>query len=288
MHIALPSPIHALHHPLLEEKKVQLFVKRDDLIHPHISGNKWRKLKYTLQDAQQKGKKHLITFGGAYSNHLLATACAAKQLGFTCTGFVRGEETLPLNPVLSLCTAFGMQLHYVDRTSYRNKQDIFNQYFTNDTHAYFIDEGGASALAAKGVAELIDELPETYTHIFTACGTGATLAGISQGLQQHMLPTKAIGIAVLKGADFLKQDVSALAPKAQNWDILLQYHQGGYAKTTPHLINWMQDFSQQTALPIEPVYTGKLFYALFDLIAADYFEQNSKILAIHTGGISTQ
>lgn len=285
MEFPINSPLQTLRHPLLTAKGVELIVKRDDLIHPYISGNKWRKLKYTLLDAQEKSKNHLVTFGGAYSNHLLATACAGHLFGFQTSAFVRGEEHEPLNPVLDRCRSFGMQLNYIDRESYRNKGKLFKQHFENDEEAYFIDEGGSSTLAVKGVAELVDELPEPYDFIFTACGTGATLAGIAQGIAQGQLATKAIGIATLKGADFLKNAIHEFIPQLSNWELLLDFHHGGYAKTTPELLNWMQHFSNTTQLPIEPVYTGKLFYALFALTERDFFPPGSQILAIHTGGI---
>ena len=285
MDIPIISPVQEIKHPLLTDKQIRLFVKRDDLIHPYISGNKWRKLKYTLQDARLQDKTHLITFGGAYSNHLLATACAGQLFGFVSTGWVRGELTLPLNPVLSLCKSFGMKLIYSDRESYRDKKSIFTQHYQNDPIAYFIDEGGASSLAVNGVAELIQELPEQYDFIFTACGTGATLAGIALGLQQASLKSKAIGIAVLKGADFLNDDIKALIPMLNNWEALLEHHHGGYAKTTTALQNWMADFTAITQIPLEPVYTGKLFYAIFQLIATNHFAPHSRLLAIHTGGI---
>lgn len=285
MKLIFNSPLETIHHPLLQTKGIELVVKRDDLIHPHISGNKWRKLKYTLLDAKEKRKNHLVTFGGAYSNHLLATACAGHLFGFQTSAFVRGEKHEPLNPVLKLCSSFGMHLRYIARESYRAKASLFKQYYEADQNAYFIDEGGSSALAVKGVAELVDELEEPYDFIFAACGTGATLAGIAHGLAQHQLPTKAIGIAVLKGAEFLKNDIHQFIPSLSNWELLLDFHQGGYAKTSPELVNWMHTFNAFSHLPIEPVYTGKLFYALFQLIEQNHFQPGTRILAIHTGGI---
>src|SRR5579872_1725382 len=165
------SPVQQIHAQLFTEKGLEVFIKRDDLIHPIISGNKWRKLKYLLKQAQIEKKKHLVTFGGAYSNHLLATAAAAAKFGLKSTGFVRGEEVN--NDTLFLCRLHGMNLIFTDRESYRDKQALFRKYFENDSHAYFIDEGGASPLGAKGVSELVDELVETYDHIFCPTGTGA-------------------------------------------------------------------------------------------------------------------
>src|ERR1700742_163999 len=163
------SPVHQIRNKLFDEQGLKLFIKRDDLIHPIISGNKWRKLKYLLKQAQAESKTRLVTFGGAYSNHLLATAAAAAKFGFKSTGIVRGEEVN--NDTLFLCRLHGMDLLFTDRESYRNKPALFKLHFANDTDAFFIDEGGASSLAAKGCSELIDELLEPYDHIFCACGT---------------------------------------------------------------------------------------------------------------------
>src|ERR1700744_2054581 len=174
------SPIHQIQDPLFDEQGLSVFIKRDDLIHPIISGNKWRKLKYVLNRAQVEGKHHLVTFGGAYSNHLLATAAAAARFGFKATGFVRGEEVN--NDTLFLCRLHGMDLQFIDRDSYRDKQALFQKYFGGDDGAFFIDEGGASAEAAQGCSELVDELTEEYDHLLCACGTGTTAAGIINGL----------------------------------------------------------------------------------------------------------
>jgi 1-aminocyclopropane-1-carboxylate deaminase len=163
------SPVQRLSDTLFDDRELKVFIKRDDLIHPLISGNKWRKLKYNLLQAQQENKKHLVTFGGAYSNHLLATAAAAAKFGFTSTGIVRGE--MVNNDTLFLCRLHGMNLLFTDRESYRDKKQLFDAYFKDDENAFFIDEGGASALAAKGCSELVDELTETYDHLFCACGT---------------------------------------------------------------------------------------------------------------------
>ncbi|RYZ98582.1 MAG: pyridoxal-phosphate dependent enzyme, partial [Sphingobacteriaceae bacterium] len=177
------SPVQQLQNKLFDEHQVQVFIKRDDLIHPLISGNKWRKLKYILKQAQSENKTHLITFGGAYSNHLLATAAAAAKFGFRSTGFVRGEEVD--NDTLFLCRLHGMELRFTDRESYRDKAALFNKFYGDDEQAFFVDEGGASAEAAKGCSELVDELTDTYDHLICACGTGTTAAGIINGIRQH-------------------------------------------------------------------------------------------------------
>lgn len=277
------SPVQPLRTPLFEEKGLEVSIKRDDLIHPIISGNKWRKLKYTLQEAHKQGKYHLITFGGAYSNHLMATAAAAAKFGFKTTGFVRGEEVN--NDTLFMCRLHGMQLIFTDRESYRDKQALFDKHFGDDADAFFIDEGGASTEGAQGVAELISELTETYNHIFCACGTGTTAAGIINGISDHNLITTFNGVPALKGGDFLKQDIDQMLTQSLGYNLHTDYHFGGYGKTTPELIDFIKKFIAETGILIDPVYTGKMLYALYDLAGKDHFTSGSKILAIHTGGV---
>lgn len=277
------SPVEEISNPLFSEKQVQVFVKRDDMIHPFISGNKWRKLKYLLLDAERQGKRHLVTFGGAYSNHLLATACAGAKFGFKSTGFVRGETVK--NETLSLCQLFGMQLIFTDRESYKKKEKLFEKHFKTDLSAYFIDEGGASLEAIKGCAELIDELPIVYDHLFCAAGTGTTVAGIIKGIKEKSIASQVHVIPVLKGADFLKTEIETFSG-SKTFDFHQNYHFGGYAKTDNNLLTFIKTFCAETGILIEPVYTGKMFYAIFDLISKDTFKPGSKILAIHTGGLT--
>lgn len=253
------------------------------MIHPFISGNKWRKLKYILLEAERLQKKHLVTFGGAHSNHLLATACASAKFGFSSTGIVRGENVE--NETLLLCRLFGMQLIFEDRESYRDKVGLFQKYFINDHEAFFINEGGSGSLAAKGCSELIDELPEVYDHIFCAAGTGTTAAGILSGLNRKSLSTIMHVVPVLKGADFLKREIDKLSNGAP-FEFHSEYHFGGYAKTSDELLNFIKDFTSSTGIIIDPVYTGKLVFTIYDLISKDYFVRGSRILAVHTGGIT--
>ncbi|MFI5163037.1 MAG: 1-aminocyclopropane-1-carboxylate deaminase/D-cysteine desulfhydrase [Sphingobacteriales bacterium] len=277
------SPVQQIQDKLFVGKGLEVFIKRDDLIHPIISGNKWRKLKYLLKQAQAENKTHLVTFGGAYSNHLLATAAAASKFGFKSTGFVRGEEVD--NDTLFLCRLHGMNFIFTDRESYRDKQALFNKHFVDDDNTFFIDEGGASALGAKGCSELIDELTDTYDHIFCACGTGTTAAGIINGIYQHRLKTQFNGVPVLKGGEFMRTEIDQFLSQPVAYDLHFDYHFGGYAKTTPALIDFIKRFVSETGILIDPVYTGKMLYAVYDLAAKDYFKAGSKILAIHTGGI---
>jgi len=277
------SPEEEIQSSLFREKKVRVFVKRDDLIHPYISGNKWRKLKYPLKEARKQGKNKLVTFGGAWSNHLLATAAAAAKFGFQSYAFVRGEEVS--NPVLTLCKVFGMHLHFVSRTDYQEKNLLFERYFTDDQEAFFINEGGYGTMAAQGVAELVSEFQEDYTDIICACGTGTTVAGLIQG-QAAGSQTRIHGIPVLKGGDFIRDEVAALGQDSASLLLHNDYHFGGYAKTKPELIQFVKDFSQETGILIEPTYTGKAFYGLYDLIKQNYFPPEAKIVIIHTGGLT--
>ncbi|UEG51758.1 pyridoxal-phosphate dependent enzyme [Mucilaginibacter daejeonensis] len=277
------SPIHRWEHPVFSKAGLNVFIKRDDLIHPLISGNKWRKLKYALTDACSKNRTHLVTFGGAFSNHLLATAAAAARFGFMSTGFVRGEAVE--NDTLFLCRLHGMQLIFVDRTSYRDKHSVYNEHFGDNDAAYFIDEGGASPHAVKGCSELVSELPITYDHLFCACGTGATAAGIITGLQQHDLHTRFHAVPVLKNGEQIRQEIDQYLHEPSNYTLHTSHHFGGYAKTTPQLISFIEEFIRSTGILIEPVYTGKMLYAVLDLATKGTFASGSNILTVHSGGI---
>lgn len=283
---AFHSPIDVLTLPEFTNAGIRVNVKRDDLIHPFISGNKWRKLKYILEDARLKGKNHLVTFGGAWSNHLLATACAGARFGMRTTAMVRGEAVS--NPVLSLCRIFGMNLKFVSRAEYRDKQALYQQFSTERKDTYFVDEGGFSALAVHGCAEIIDELDQEYDHIFCACGTGTTLAGLAKGIVKHQLRTHVHGIPVLKYGDFLLDDMQMIAPDLTSQSIYLHtdYHFGGYAKHTDELLRFVTRFSSTTGILIEPTYTGKLFYALTDLARNRFLKKGERILVLHTGGLT--
>ena len=277
------SPVHQIKNKLFDEQGLSVFIKRDDLIHPFISGNKWRKLKYILKKASAENKTRLVTFGGAFSNHLLATSVTAAKFGFKSTGIVRAEEVD--NDTLFLCRLHGMELIFVDRESYRDKEALFNKYFGNDPDAFFIDEGGASPEGTQGCAELVDELSETYDHIFCACGTGTTAAGIINGLQKHQLPTEFNAVPVFKNGDFMIGEIDRYLNQPVTYQLHTDYHFGGYAKTNNELIGFIKTFVADTGILIEPVYTGKMLYAIYDLAVKGHFKPGSKILAIHTGGL---
>lgn len=277
------SPLEEIHNPLFEQKQVKVFIKRDDLIHPFISGNKWRKLKYILQKASQQQKRHLVTFGGAYSNHLLATACASAKFGFASTGFVRGEAVE--NDVLSICRIFGMNLIFTSRSSYRDKQNLFKSHYGDNADAYFIDEGGASEEAVKGCEELIAELKEPFNHIFCASGTGTTAAGLLQGIKNNQFCAHLHAVPVMKNGQFILDEIKKYAGNEQGLTVHTDYHFGGYAKTTPKLINFIRHFDSSTGILLDPVYTGKMVFAVLDLIEKNTFTTGNKILMIHTGGL---
>jgi 1-aminocyclopropane-1-carboxylate deaminase len=277
------SPVQQIQNKLFAEQGLSVYIKRDDLIHPLISGNKWRKLKYILKKASAENKTHLVTFGGAYSNHLLATAVAAAKFGFKSTGIVRGEEIE--NDTLFLCKLHAMKLIFVDRDSYRNKQALFDTYFGDDNNTFFVDEGGASTEGAQGSAELVDELTENYDHIFCACGTGTTAAGIINGLQNHKLNTQFNAVPVFKNGEFMRAEIDQYLTNPTRYQLHTDYHFGGYAKVNDALINFIKTFIADTGILIEPIYTGKMLYAIYDLAAKGYFKRGSKILTIHTGGM---
>lgn len=279
------SPVHQIQLPILEQFNVKLFVKRDDLIHPMISGNKWRKLKYILKDVEVKNKNQIVTFGGAWSNHLLATACVGALSGLKTLGFVRGEEGIQ-NPVLSLCRLFGMELQFVDRESYRDKQKLFDQLLdeNQNLNPYFIDEGGFAYEALEGCMEIVKNLMPV-DHIFCACGTGTTLAGLAKGIDHYGLKSTLHGVPVLAGGHFLEKDIRSLYPQAR-FQLHTEYHFGGYAKTKPELNEFVKYFCSATGILIEPVYTGKMFYAILDQIKNGKIKSGQSILAIHTGGLT--
>ena len=277
------SPVQQISDELFDKKEIKVFIKRDDLIHPIISGNKWRKLKYIIRRAQQENKKHLVTFGGAYSNHLLATAAAGAQFVFKTTGIVRGEQVT--NDTLFLCRLHGMNLLFTNRESYKDKPALFKKHFGSNKEAFFIDEGGASAEGVQGCSELLDELTETYDHIFCACGTGTTAAGIITGMQKHNLPTAFHAVPVFKNGGFIKDEIDKFLTAPANYALHTNYHFGGYGKADEQLISFIKKFVSVTGILIEPVYTGKMLYALYDLAEQDQFKPGSRILAIHSGGI---
>lgn len=267
---------------LFAEKQIEVWMKRDDLLHPFVSGNKYRKLKYLAQDAVAKGKSHLVTFGGAYSNHLVATASSAAALGLKATAIVRGEEPLT-NSMLSICRLYGMEIQQVNRETYRDKDKVFNTFFKNNDTVYRIEEGGYSSLGAKGCADLITELKQPYNHIFCAVGTGTTVAGLINGSNSNSTPIN--GIVVLKGAEYLKAEIDHLLSPQKEYMLHHNFHFGGYGKFDSEIITFIKEFAQQTGILLDPVYTAKMMMGIIRLAKKDYFTPNTRILTIHTGGL---
>lgn len=261
----------------------QILIKRDDLIDPYISGNKWRKLKYILKEVEIQNKKHIVTFGGAYSNHLVATAAACSRSSLKSTAFVRGESLR--NEMLMLCRLFGMELIFTDRQAYKDKKSLYETHFGGNPDTYFVDEGGASYEAVIGCAEIISELPTDIDHIICAAGTGTTAAGLLKGIQDTGLNTQLHVVPVLRGGDFIADEISRYIGNITQLTLHLDYHFGGYAKTTPELIGFMKSFTAEEGILIDQVYTAKMFYALDDLLQNGYFKKGEKIVALHTGGL---
>ena len=280
-HIAFDTPYQTLALPC----SIQLTIKRLDLIHPRISGNKFFKLKYNFFAAQQQGLRQILTFGGAYSNHIAATAYAAQLVGFQSIGIIRGEElsTQDLNPTLQVAQDFGMQLHFVSRAEYRlrHESEYLQQLQRQYPQAFIIPEGGTNTLAIQGTQEILtSEDRENYDVICCAVGTGGTIAGLIESSSEQQ---QVLGFSALKG-DFLQHDIQQWTTKT-NWTLTDAYCCGGYAKTTDELLQFMQQFEQQYTIPLEQVYTAKMMMGLFDLIQQNHFPANTRILAIHTGGL---
>ncbi|MET9385758.1 pyridoxal-phosphate dependent enzyme [Streptomyces sp. NPDC002928] len=287
LHPRLPSPLQEVRDTRFTRHGIRLLLKRDDLIHPELIGNKWRKLAPNLDAA---AGRRIVTFGGAYSNHLRATAAAGRILGLPTTGVVRGQELAdrPLNPSLARCAADGMRLHFVDRSTYRHKTDpetlaaILRAAGAED--AYVVPEGGSNAEAVRGCTSLGTELRGHADVVALACGTGGTLAGLTAGLA----PTqRTLGIPVLKGG-FLTADIQALQKQAFGghrgaWSLDDRFHFGGYARTTPELDTFAEDFEQRHGLPVERLYVAKLLYGLVALAEEGSFAPGSTLAAVITG-----
>ncbi|MFI2741941.1 1-aminocyclopropane-1-carboxylate deaminase/D-cysteine desulfhydrase [Zhouia sp. PK063] len=267
------------------ENGVELYIKREDLIHPFVSGNKFRKLKYNLQEAKRLQKHMLITFGGAYSNHIAATAVAGKLNGFKTVGIIRGEELVTQihkNPTLSFAKSQGMEFKFISRSSYKNKNsaDFLSKLLTEFPEAYILPEGGTNNLAIKGCEEIITEKEQLFDVVCCPVGTGGTISGIINSSAVHQT---ILGFPALKG-NFLQEDICKFAIK-DNWKLITDYHFGGYAKINEELIHFINSFKHTNQLPLDPVYTGKMMFGITDLISKNYFKEHTKILAIHTGGL---
>lgn len=284
------SPVQWLPDPFPEPVPIRLAIKRDDQLHPLVSGNKWRKLKYNLLAAQQQQHTTLLTFGGAYSNHLYATAAAGQALGFRTIGVVRGDElaSRPRNATLAFCESAGMHLHFVSRTDYVRKEtpafmaDLVHRF----GRFYALPEGGSNELAVQGTAEIMPELLAQLGTVpdYVACpvGTGGTLAGLAATSPPT---TRVLGFGVLNGVGQLPL-VAGLPHRQPGgvWDVF-EYALGGYARTPDFLLPFIRDVERQTGVRLEQVYTGKMLYGIYDLARQGYFEPGATVVAIHTGGL---
>lgn len=264
---------------------VELYLKREDKIHPFISGNKYRKLKYNLIESQNKKHDTLLTFGGAYSNHISAVASAGKEFGFKTIGVIRGEELadkISENPTLSVAQNCGMQFKLISREVYRTKttSSFINTLKNELGNFYMIPEGGTNELAVKGCEEIFIEEDKTFDIICCPVGTGGTISGLINASEPHQ---KILGFPALKG-DFLQKEIGKFTAKS-NWELVTDYHFGGYAKINSTLVEFINRFKQEYNIPLDPIYTGKMMFGIFDLIKKGYFKKGAKILAIHTGGL---
>ena len=263
---------------------ITLIIRRLDLVHPQISGNKFFKLKYNFLEAKRQGYQHILSFGGAYSNHIAATAFAAQQFGFKSVGVIRGEELAdrPLNPTLATAQQFGMKLHFVSRDEYRRKQrpEYLAELARHFPEHYVIPEGGTNALAIQGCQEILKDSDAQFDVICCAVGTGGTISGLIEASHAHQ---QILGFSALKGS-FLKDEVAQLTKKT-NWNILDDYCCGGYAKTSAALVQFIRDFEAEFSILLEQVYTAKMLMGIFDLIEKNYFPARSKLLVIHSGGL---
>lgn len=287
-------PLTEIFDSVLESKNTRLFILREDLTHPEISGNKWRKLKYNIQEAKNQNIDTLLTFGGAYSNHIAATAAAGREYGIKTIGVIRGEETLPLNATLQLAKDNGMIFKYVSRNQYRENNKYEESFLASLKkefgNYYLVPEGGSNAFAVKGCTEIINNINIDFDVICSACGTGGTLAGIIASTNKQVL-----GFPALKGGDFLKGDITQLLNnysnhynskvENDNWNLITDYHFGGYAKVKPELIQFVQEFYQKHSIELDLIYTGKMLYGLFDLIKSTSLFKNKTIIVVHTGGL---
>ena len=276
----LKTPIQKIETDFILEHEIQVSMKRDDLIHPFVSGNKWRKLKYNVEHARDKNQKHLITAGGAYSNHLLATATAGAILKLETTGIVRGQElNKNSNHILKLCDQMGMSLHFVERNEYKEAENLAHQI---DENALFIPQGGANLNGAKGCMEILDESCEGFNKIFVCSGTGTTALGIGASLIEN----QELHVIDCVGFDSEVEKKLRGALSGKQWKFHQAYTFGGFGRFTDDLINFSGTFTSQTGILLDPIYTAKMMYAIYDLARNGALNRKDNILCIHTGGMT--
>jgi len=283
----LQSENQSIDLPILNEKQISLTIKREDLIHPLISGNKYRKLKYNIEAAKIEGFNALLTFGGAFSNHIAATAYAGRLHGLKTIGIIRGDELAQkwkMNSTLLQASKHGMQFKFVSREAYRQKQseDLLNILKSEFGSFYLLPEGGSNALAIRGCEEILTSEDSQFDVVCSSVGTGGTIAGIINATRPNQ---SVLGFPALKG-DFLTEDICNFTSR-KNWQLQTDYHFGGYAKVSRELVHFINDFREKTQIPLDPIYTGKLLYGILDLVKKDLFKPKTSILAIHTGGLQS-
>lgn len=275
----------SLRKPLHETMDISVDVLRLDLVDPAVSGNKWFKLKYAVSAALSSGKKGIVTFGGAFSNHLVATAVACQRNNLLSTGILRGEKTFPENDSINQMKAAGMQIIYASREDYKNKDQLITHFLFSNSDYYYVPEGGQSDEGIRGAGEILSCAGTDYTHIICSVGTGTTLAGLINASSDYQ---QVIGIPALKIQDIDSNNIVSFIQShtnKTNYTLLYDYHFGGYAKKTGELISFMNEFFVNEQIPTDFIYTGKLFYAVSDLISNNFFSPHSKLLVIHTGGL---
>lgn len=286
-----PSPLQAIILPQTEKAEVKLYLKRDDLIHPLYGGNKIRKLKYNVQQCLHEGKTGLLTCGGAYSNHIIATAAYGKEHGLKTKALIRGEELLIENPTLKDAAGLGMEFVFVSREAYRSIREQTDLAFelsnSRPEEYYFIPEGGTNTFAIEGVAELVNEIEIPFDYLATPCGTGGTFAGLMKGIKNR--DTKLLVFSALKNGYYIIDEVAELLKEdfdASKLELFTSdYVFGGYGKMKPELIVFIKSFEQQTGILLDPIYNGKMMFGLLDKIENGYFKKGSVIIALHTGGV---
>ncbi|TND08012.1 MAG: 1-aminocyclopropane-1-carboxylate deaminase [Bacteroidetes bacterium] len=291
----MQARIDMLNDERLTGKGISAGILRTDLLHEHYGGNKWYKLRYNLQAAKEAGAKTILTFGGAFSNHIAATAAAAKEHHFSSIGIIRGEATEPLNTTLSFAAGCGMRLHHVSREKYgkKNTPEFLNELRAVFGDFYPIPEGGSNTEGVRGCTEIIGPAQDDFDTVMLACGTGATLAGVALSLQKTK---RVIGVPVFRNGAFLQLDVDEHirgflrhypAHVFEKPEILLQcdYHFGGYARQTGTLFGFVKQFEEKSAIPLDYVYTSKLLFAFYDLAQKNFFRKGERILLVHSGGL---
>ncbi|MFT4754511.1 MAG: 1-aminocyclopropane-1-carboxylate deaminase [Salibacteraceae bacterium] len=281
------SEYQEIQEALFEEKQVRVFVLRDDLLHPGISGNKWRKLKYTILDAFSLKQETIVTVGGSHSNHIAAVAAAGNEFGFKTVGLIRGYEAYRENPTLKQAAQLGMDIRFFDKSEYAQLDEKHMPLLTEELgEFYFVPLGGGNKLGTKGSMEIVEDIPTETTHITVACGTGSTLAGIRLAAGKNQ---KVIGFPVMKNGEFIKDEVtqyqSAFGKELKPFELNIDYHFGGFGKMKPELISFINDFNDKHRIPLDGIYNGKMMFGLYELIEQNCFSKGSVITAIHTGGV---